>query len=201
MLGLEHLEGVRWDDVPSPAWTALDEHDIRVGALPAEDDVAVLAARSAAPADWRLIAETLDALAAQADVVVVDCGPRPSPALLSSLDVVVVVTRLTAKGLRDAEMVEERCELARTHPVLASRGAARDRSGVDAARWLAMPFLAHWADDPRVSRYDAQGWLPGTRTTSVDSVADQALRMLQTRWLSALVDRMAPAPRPRRRSR
>lgn len=195
VLGLEHVEGMRWDDVQGSAWTAGDERDIRVCALPGEDDLAVLAARGAGPADWRTVAETLDALSAQGDVVVVDCGPRPPPALLSRLDVVVVVMRLTAKGLRDAAMVEAHCELARTYPVLATRGAARDRSGSDAARQLAIPFLTHWADDPRVGRYDAQGRLPGTRATSVDSVADAALRILQTLWLRALVDPTAPVPR------
>ena len=53
-----------------------------------------------------------------------------------------------------------------------------------------MPFLTHWGDDPRIRRYDAQGALPGSRATTVDSVADEALGLLQTLWLNALVGRI-----------
>lgn len=199
VLGVEHLEGTRWEDVESSAWAGDGDHHIRLAALPAEDGVAVLTARSAFPGDWRTVADTLDALSTQVDVVVVDCGARPAPALLSRLDVVVVVMRGTAKGLRDAVVVDERCELARTYPVVVSRGRPRDRFGPEAARQLAIPFLAHWVDDPRVRRDEAQGRMPGTRASSVDPVADAALRVLQTLWLSALVDAIPPTARARAR--
>ena len=196
VLGLEHLEGTRWEDVESSAWAGGGEHHLRLSALPAEDGLAVLTARTAIPADWPTVADILDALSAQVDVLVVDCGPRPVPELLSRLDVAVVVMRGTAKGLRDAVLVDERCELARTYPVLVSRGRARDRSGSDAARRLSIPFLAHWDDDPRVCRNEAQGRLPGTRASSADAVADEALQVLQTLWLSTLIDATAPNVRP-----
>lgn len=199
-LGMEHLEGPRWDDLETSAWASGDDPPaVRLSTLPAEDRVAVLAACGSPPAEWGVVVDILDSLTAQADVVAVDCGPRPPAALLSRLDALVVLVRLTVKGVRDAAVVEQQCELARTHAVLVSRGAKQDQSGPSAARRLAVPFLMHWADDPRISRYEAQGALPGTRATTVDSVADEALGMLQTRWLDALIGQLTPdsGPAPR----
>ena len=203
VLGIEHLPGPRWDDLSVPSWPTEDQHvPITLSSLPADDGVAVLAARSVTATDWSAVFPTLDAVAAQADMVTIDCGPRPPAALVSRMDALVVLGSLTAKGLHDVDVVGCTCALARTHAVLVTRGPRDSRGSHSLAQRLGVPLLAHWADDPRIARLAARGVLPGTRTTSVDAVADEALAMLQTLWLSDLIDRRAPgdpsAPETRR---
>lgn len=193
-LCMEHIEGTRWSDVDDDVWPGgPDEGLLRLDSLPGEDGVFVLAGRGMSGPDPRMVLESLEAVASEVPLVAVDCGPRPSPPVLSRLDQLVVVSRLTPRGASDARALTAACPLDRAQPVLVSRGAKADRDGPSAARHLGIPFLAHLADDPRVPRHARAGVTPGVLRSAVDAVADEVLAMADSSWLQSLVSRLSPA--------
>lgn len=187
---LEHLEGTRWTDVQRQGWPEeTTPGPVRLGDLPNDDGVFVLAGRGRPWPDDALVTETFDDLSSQADLVVVDAGPRPAAPLLSRLDLLLVMVRLSTKGIRDAQALSRACVLARSRPRLVSRGAKGDRAGPSAARQLGLDHLAHCPDDPRVPRQASEGLAPGVLRTSVDAVADEALALMEASWLLHMVGR------------
>jgi MinD-like ATPase involved in chromosome partitioning or flagellar assembly len=188
---LEHLEGLRWPDLELRDWLdGTPSREPAAGDLPGESGLHVLAGTGERLPDPMLVLETVDALGFSADLLAVDCGPRPDDALLSRLDLLVVVARLSAKGAADAAALSRVCPLARTRTVLVTRGPAGDRSGSASARELGVPLLAHLADDPRVPRQAAEGLPPGAVRSGVDGVADEALVMAQSTWLHTMIGRL-----------
>lgn len=181
----EHLGGARWPDL-------VEDRDAEVAALadlPGDERVHVLAGTGEALGDLSLVAETLAALVTEADLVAVDVGPRPPPCVLSRLDLLVVMARLTAKGAADASALVRVSPLARTERVLVTRGPKGARGGTALGRELGMTFLGHLADDPHVARQAAEGLPPGVLRSSVDALADEVLAMLDRAWLVAVVRR------------
>jgi hypothetical protein len=196
VLCIEHLDGLRWPDIELRGWDAASMgRGVTISDLPGDSQVHVLAGTGEPVLDWPLVAETLDALTPEADLVALDCGPRPHPSLLSRLDLLVVISRLTAKGAADVAALARATPLARARTVLVTRGAARDRTGPDLARDLDIPFVAHLGDDPVVVRQAAEGLPPGTVRSRVDSVADEVLAGVERVWLAALVGRLDDDPR------
>lgn len=191
ILCLEHLDGLRWPDLERRGW--VDTGRARGGAsseLPGDSQVRVLAGTGETVPDWPLVAETLDRLGDEADLIAVDCGPRPQASLLSRLDLLVVVSRLCAKGAADAAAATRLCQLGRTRPLLLSRGTSRERSGAALARELDLPFLAHLADDAVLARHAREGLPPGTLRSGLDVVADELLTIVESDWLASLVGRL-----------
>ena len=198
VLCVEHLDGLRWPDLELRDWAEPGTgRGPTVSDLPGDSQVHVLAGTGEAIPAWSLVCETLDALTPEAGLVAVDCGPRPHPALLSRLDLLVVVSRLTAKGAADAAALARVAPLARTRTMLVTRGSARDRSGTALARQLEIPLLAHLSDDPAVARQAAEGLPPGTLRSGVDLVADEVLATVERAWLAMLVGRLGDSGRSR----
>lgn len=184
---IEHVPGTRWDDLVDAHASGAGPDTVRITDLPADAGIAVLSGAVGQPLPQELVTETLDALAAAADLVSVDCGPRPPAHVLSRLDLLVVLVGTTTRQLHDARALSRTSVLSRTQPVLISRGRRKDRSGSALARQLGLPFLAHLGDDPAVPRQAGEGLAPGVLRSAVDPVADEALAMAQSRWLAALV--------------
>lgn len=194
---LEHASGSRWSDLAADGWSdGRPGGPRRLTDLPREDGVAVLASDGGLAREQDMITETLDELAPLVGLVAVDCGPRPEAPVLSRLDLLVILVGCSARGLRDGAALVRGCALARTHPVVVSRGPRSERSGPAAARQLGLPFLVHLGDDPRVRRAEAEGLAPAVLRSAVDAVADEVLAMAQTRWLSGVVRRLSVDPVP-----
>lgn len=203
-LCMEHIEGQRWTDssegrwsehdLARPPWLLLGEQ-VRLSELPREDGVALLAAPPGwDPArNWHSVVATLDDLAQQTSLVVIDCGARPPTALLSRLDLLVIVFGLSPKGLGDLRALQQAGALERTQPLLVSRGAKGYRSsGPMSARQVGLPFLAHLAEDPRVPRHASEGIAPGRLRSAVDAVADEVLAMADASWVHTLMSQSIP---------
>lgn len=191
ILCVEHLDGLRWTDLELRGWADGDTgRGVAASDLPGDSQVHVLAGTGEPVLDWPLVVETLDVLTSAVDLVAVDCGPRPHGVVLSRLDALVVMARLTAKGAADAAAAARVCPLARTHTVLVTRGSSRDRSGTALARELGVPLLAHLADDAAVARHAGEGVPPGILRSGVDVVADEVLAMVESAWLASLVGRL-----------
>ncbi|NLJ54889.1 MAG: hypothetical protein GX344_12265 [Intrasporangiaceae bacterium] len=189
---IEHLPGTRWDDLVEAMASGAGTDSVRLSELPAEAGVAVLSGPVGQPLPRELVTEALEALGAAADVVAVDCGPRPPAHVLARLDLLVVLVGMTTRHLHDAMSLSRACSLSRTQPVLVSRGPRRRRAGSSLARQVGLPFLAHLSDDPTVQRQAHEGLAPGVLRSAVDAVADEALTMAQSRWLATLVHRLGP---------
>ncbi|MFN2319834.1 MAG: hypothetical protein ABR500_09155 [Dermatophilaceae bacterium] len=191
ILCVEHVDGLRWPDVELRGWADPGSgRSVAAFDLPGDAQVHVLAGTGDAALDWSTVTETVDALAAEADLVAVDCGPRPQGSVLSRLDLLVVMARTTAKGAADAVALSRTCPLARTRRVLVTRGAPRDRSGHALARELDVRYLTHLADDPAIVRHATEGLPPGALRSAVDTVADEVLTMTESDWLASLVGRL-----------
>ena len=192
---LEHLEGTRWPDVEGADWATPSPVDpVQVISLPGADHVHVLSGAGEHPCEWRLIDDVIDSLAAPADhVVVVDCGPRPPVELLSKLDLIVVLTRTTARGAADLAALLVAAPLDRTSAILVTRAPGRDRYGVALARELRLRFLAHLPDDSAVGRHEREGVPPGILRSAVDAVADEVLAFARTTMSSGGLDARSPA--------
>jgi hypothetical protein len=189
---LEHLEGARWEDVEAVDWGRSDlAHPVHVEDLPGAERVHVLGGSGAGPLEWSLVGEVLAALAATVDLVVVDCGHRPPAAVLSRLDLIVVLARTTARGVADLVVLRDR-GLARTNPLLVTRASRRDRHGPALAREVRLPFLAHLPDDSAVLRHERDGIPPGALPSAVGAVADEVLTVVRTAPLSARFRQVAP---------
>ncbi|HHU10801.1 MAG TPA: hypothetical protein GXZ60_12435 [Intrasporangiaceae bacterium] len=195
-LCLEHLDGLRWPDLEVLTWGSEPAEDLLLAQLPAADGVHVLAGRGEENPQWSLVADTLDALGPQSDLIALDCGARPPVPLLSRLDVLVILTRTTVKGLADLRALEAACPLGRTHAVLVSRGPRGVGNSAAAARISRLPSAMHLVDDARVVRQAERGLPPGTDRSALDAVADELLTMADTTWLNALISRV-PAGRGR----
>ena len=192
---LEHVPGHRWEDLGDGSmgfvgWSG----SVRFEDLPAEEGLGVIAARRGPVPDPALVAGVIDALSESIDLLAVDCGPRPTAALLSRLDLLVVLAGTTARGLGDATALTQACTLTRSYPVLVTRGTPRDQSGPAAARHLGLPLLGHLPDDARIRRHAEQGISPGTVCSALDELADRALEMAQSRWLAMLMASVDDAP-------
>lgn len=188
-LCMEHLPGTRWQDLERRDWlTGHGDPPLDLAQLPGEDGVAVLTGRGWSGRDLGPSLETLDELAHQVSVMAVDCGPRPAAALLSRLDLLVVLSRLSPAGLHHALLLDPTETLAGTRAVLVSRGGKGERSGPAAARQLGLPFLTHLPDDPRLARHGLKGLAPGMVRSAVDGVADEVLALADSSWLHSLID-------------
>lgn len=191
---LEHLDGLRWPDLELQSWTEPGP-EVVVTQLPGEDGAHVLTGGGVRLPDWPLVAEMLDAFAVQCDLIAVDCGTRPPPRLLSRLDLLVLLTRTTARGLADLQVLDEACTLGRTESVLITRGP-KTAGGVGAsARVIGPTAFGHLPDDPRVARHADEGSAPGVLRSACDSVADELLAMVESHWLTELMSRAGTAGR------
>lgn len=178
---LEHLDGTRWADVESADWvTPSPDGPVRVVDLPGAEHVHVLSGASRHPLEWRLVDDVLEALATATDVVVVDCGHRPSASLLSRLDLIVVLARTTARGASDLIALQDAGPLSRTVPVLVTRASAREKRGAALAGELRLPFLGHLPDDPAVPRHEREGVPPGALRSVMDAIADEVLMVARS---------------------
>ncbi|MGA8046633.1 MAG: hypothetical protein WCA30_10275 [Dermatophilaceae bacterium] len=185
-LCLEHLDGMRWTDVENADWLAANPGGpVRVVDLPGAEHVHVLSGPGDHPLDGRLVDDVLEALATAADVVVVDCGHRPSASLLSRLDLITVLARTTARGAADLVALRDSGPLTRTAPVLVTRAPGRERHGMSFAGALRLPFLAHLPDDPAVRRHEHEGIPPGVLRSAVDAIADEVLTVAESTRRSA----------------
>ena len=189
---VEHVPGTRWDTLMEALAIGTGPDTVRVSDLPAEAGTAVLSGAVGQPLPSDLVIETLDTLASAADLVSIDCGPRPPGHVLSRLDLLVVLVGMTTRHLHDAMALSQTCALSRTTPVLVSRGPKNSRPGSALARQLDLPLLGHLGDDPGVQRQARESLAPGVMRSVVDAVADEALVMAQSRWLATLVHRLAP---------
>ncbi|KAB7746529.1 hypothetical protein GA707_03305 [Nostocoides sp. F2B08] len=173
---LEHLGGMRWPDIEDAAWSPpVPAGPVRVASLPGADDVHVLSGAGTRPPEWRLVDDVLETVGAAADVVVVDCGPRPPVHLLARVDLIVVLARTTARGAADLAALLDSAPLGRTTPVLVTRAPGRDRHGAALGAELRLPFLAHLPDDSAVLRHEREGVPPGVLRCAVDTIADEVL--------------------------
>ena len=196
ILCIEHLDGPRWPDLERADWTEPGQGG-RVGRagglardLPGESGVRVIAGTGDAVPGWSVVAETLEWAGEEADLVAVDCGPRPPDSLLSRLDLLVVMARLTPKGATDAAGVTRLCQLARTRTVLVTRGSSRQRGAAALARELDLPFLAHLPDDRELPRQAREGLAPGAARSVIVPIADELLTVAEADWLAALFGRL-----------
>ena len=189
-LCIEHLDGLRWPGLERRLWAGRGPAGGGACDLPGDSGVRVIAGTGDAVPEWSLVAETLEWASEEADVVAVDCGPRPPPPLISRLDHHVVLARLTPKGAVDAASVTRLCQLARTRTVLVTRGSSRERGAAALARELGLPFLAHLPDDRALARQARQGLPPGVARSAVDPVADELLTVAESDWLAALFGRL-----------
>lgn len=178
---LEHLDGMRWADVENTDWVMSGlKGPLRVADLPGAEHVHVLSGGGWQTLEPRLVDDALDALDTAADVIVVDCGHRPSARLLSRLDLIAVLARTTARGAADLVALRDSGPLIRTDPVLVTRGPGRERHGAAFAAEARLPFLAHLPDDPTVRRYEREGVPPGLLRSAVDVIADEVLMIAQS---------------------
>jgi hypothetical protein len=177
---LEHLDGRRWPDVEAADWSADPAGLVSVTALPGDDHVHVLGGAGTCPLPWRLVDDVLEALEAAADLVVVDCGHRPAPPLLSRLDLLVVLGRTSPRGAADLAALGDAVPLSRTSAVLVTRAVGRERHGHVLARELRLPLLAHLPDDSVVLRHERDGVPPGGLRSAVDVIADEIITIAQS---------------------
>ena len=191
VLCIEHLEGLRWQDLETPGWGAAGAAGVpALRDLPGDDGVFVLSSVAGELPGWPAVVDIVDAVAQESDLLVVDCGARPHGSVLSRLDLLVVLARLSVKGAADAVGATSVCPLARTRTVLVSRGTPDRGHGAALARRLAMPFLAHLGDDPDIAMQAGRGVPPGTARSGLDPVADAVLGLLESTWLSSLIGRL-----------
>lgn len=190
-LCLEHLDGPRWPELEVMTWGTEPTQTLLLTDLPGADGVHVLAGRGEDAPQWSLVADTLDALEPQCDLVALDCGPRPSAHLLSRLDVLVILARTTARGLADLHALDRASPLGRTHAVLVTRGPRGGGNSAAAARISRLPTVMHLVDDTRVIRQAERGLAPGTHRSAVDAVADELLTIADGAWLGALLQRVS----------
>ncbi|MDO5503337.1 MAG: hypothetical protein Q4G67_09215 [Actinomycetia bacterium] len=186
---LEHLDGVRWSDLePRHAVDLALTPQLTVADLPGDDGIHVLAGRGADLPDWRRVAQTLDVLTPRVDVTAVDCGWRPHGSVLSRLDLLIVLTRLDARGMADAAGLDDRLGLGRTQVALVARGDVSRSQGQAAGRSLRLPFLTTLADDQRIGRDAARGVPPGEGVSALDDVVAEVVTAAESSWLAELMD-------------
>ena len=186
-LAAEHAEGLRWGDLAEHEGEA-DGSALRA-ALPM-GPVPVLAARGPRPGA-RTISDVVRALAREGPVVAdLPAGRVAEPPWLGLADSVVLLVGLRPRWLRDAQTLGSALGGARGRTLLVTRGPRRSEGvGARVGEHLALPHVAHLADDPAVVRDEAGGRAPRVRG-SVGQTARQLARALARR--SAATDRDVP---------
>ena len=177
-LAAEHAEGLRWGDLAEHEGAA--DGDALRAALPM-GPVPVLAARGPRPGA-RTVSDVVGALAREGPVVVdLPAGRMAEPPWLGLADSVVLLVGLRPRWLRDAQALCSTLGEVRERALLVTRGPRRSgQIGARVGEHLALPHVAHLADDPAVVRDESGGRAPRVRG-SVGQTARQLTDALTRR--------------------